>query len=286
MSLAHSRGVKVPESWKTPSKTVSRVIFAVFFGGIGVVLVIGIAMGWETGPGPGTGGWYVVAASYIVVGGLGARSVRKATWADRAGLRVRGMLGMRVMPWSQVRYFRFAGSGNGLVVEAVLLDDSVRLAGTEGHPDRTRQLAADLMAFAPSKSWLAIGLDLTSVPSARGSRQTALLVTEQLRCRAEWSLPGANGTVQAGAPLLCCPVPTLVPGASARAVIIPLTDAHMSEWRLLGEGDQLRLVEGLEVRCRAVVRWSETTTIPVPLHDIDRYSRWSRSSDGGGPMPA
>jgi hypothetical protein len=94
-----------------------------------------------------------------------------------------------------------------------------------------------------------------------------------------------TGTDQAGAPLLCCSAFTLAPGDSARAVIIPLTDAHMSEWRLLGQGDRLRLLEGPRVCGHAVVRWSESTRLPVPSTDTDRFSTWAKSSDAL-PRPA
>jgi hypothetical protein len=145
--------------------------------------------------------------------------------------------------------------------------------------DRTKQFAADLTAVNPGEQWLAIGLDLTVVPTAEGSRQTPLLVTEPLRYRANWGLPGMTGTDQTGAPLVCSSAGTLAPGDSARAVIIPLTDEHMSEWHLLDEGSRLRLFEGPRVCGHAVVRWSESTSLPVPSTDIDRFSTWANSSD-------
>lgn len=48
-----------------------------------------------------------------------------------------------------------------------------------------------------------------------------------------------TGADQTGAPVLCSSADTLAPGDSARAVIIPLTGAHMAEWRLFDEGDRL-----------------------------------------------
>ena len=62
--------------------------------------------------------------------------------------------------------------------------------------------------------------------------------------RPNWGLPGMTGIDQTGAPILCCSGSRLSPGNSARAVVIPLTDAHMVEWRLLDQGDQLRMFEG------------------------------------------
>jgi hypothetical protein len=146
-------------------------------------------------------------------------------------------------------------------------------------PDRARQSAAGLTGVNPGEQWLAIGLDLTAAPAAPGSHQTPLLVTQPLRYRANWRLPGMTGTGQAEAPLLWSSAFTLAPGDSARAVIIPLTDAHMSEWRLLGQGDRLRLFEGPRVCGDAVVRWSESTSFPVPSTDTERFRTWATSSD-------
>lgn len=84
---------------------------------------------------------------------------------------------------------------------------------------------------------LTMYMDLTPTTTAEGGRQTPLLVTGPLRYRANWGLPSMTGTDQTGAPLLCSSAATLAPGDSARAVIIPLTDAHMTEWRLLEQGD-------------------------------------------------
>lgn len=133
--------------------------------------------------------------------------------------------------------------------------------------------------------WLAIGLDLTLVPTAEGGRQTPVLLTDPLRYRPNWGLPGMTGTDQTGAPVLCSSAGTLAPGDSARAVIIPLTSAHMTEWRLLAEGDQLRMFEGPRVCGHAVVRWTENTSCPVPGTDEERFRAWANSSDDR-PRPA
>jgi hypothetical protein len=84
---------------------------------------------------------------------------------------------------------------------------------------------------------------------------------------------------QAAAPPLCSSAWTLAPGDSARTVIIPLNDGHMSEWRLLSQGDRLRLLEGRRVCGHAVVRWLEDTCLPVPSTDVDRFRTWAASSD-------
>jgi hypothetical protein len=51
-------------------------------------------------------------------------------------------------------------------------------------------------------------------------------------------------TDQTGAPVLCSSASTLAPGESARIVVIPLTKAHLVDWRLLDPGDKLRIFEG------------------------------------------
>jgi hypothetical protein len=206
-------------------------------------------------------------------------SLRRGTWADDAGLRLRGMFRTRVVPWSHVRYILAGPDARTRIIKAGLVDGMVDLPGTDVHFERLRQFAADLTSVMPGKQWLAIGLDLTVVPAAEGSRQTPLQVTEQLRYRANWGLPGMTGTGQTGAPLLCSSAGTIAPGNSARAVIIPLTDAHLSEWRLVGQGDRLRLFDGPRVCGHAVVRWSESTSLPVPSTDTDRFSIWANSGD-------
>lgn len=94
-----------------------------------------------------------------------------------------------------------------------------------------------------------------------------------------------TGTGQTGAPVLCSSAGTLAPGDSARAVIIPLTDWHMVEWRLLDEGDRLRMFEGPRVCGHAVVRWSENTSLPISSADEDRFRTWANSGDDR-PRPA
>jgi Bacterial PH domain len=254
--------------------TVGTAVFAVILTGWGVMEIIVGAMGWAPS------GWAYAAGAVLIAGGwFAARSLRRVTWADDAGLRLRGMFRTRVVPWSHVRYIQAGPDARTRIVEAGLVDGTVKLPGTDGQFDRIKQFAADLTADNPGEQWLAIGLDLTVVPTAEGSRQTPLLVTGQLRYRANWGLPGMTGTGQTGAPLLCSSAFTLAPGDSARAVIIPLTDEHMSEWRLLGQGDRLRLFEGPRVCGHAVVRWSESTSLPVPSTDTDRFSIWANSSD-------
>jgi hypothetical protein len=125
------------------------------------------------------------------------------------------------------------------------------------------------------EQWLAIGLDFTLAPTAEGGRQTEVLFKEPLGYRPDWGLPGMTGTDQTGAPVLCSSADTLAPGYTARAVIIPLTDAHMTEWCLLNEGDMLRMFEGPRVCGHAVVRWTENTSCPVPGIDKDRFSAWA-----------
>ena len=95
-----------------------------------------------------------------------------------------------------------------------------------------------------SDPWLAIGLDLTLVPTAEGGRSAPVRFDTPLGYRPNWGLPGMTGTGQTGAPVLCCSATVLTPGDNARAVIIPLADAHLVEWRLLGQGDKLRMFEG------------------------------------------
>jgi hypothetical protein len=138
---------------------------------------------------------------------------------------------------------------------------------------------------SPSQPWLAIGLDLTLVPTADGGRSTPVSLAAPLHYRPNWGLPGMTGTDQTGAPVLCSSASTLAPGAEARAVIIPLADAHMVEWRLFDPGDRLRMFEGSRVCGHAIVRWAENTTLPVPAIDEARFRAWANSSDDR-PRPA
>ena len=135
------------------------------------------------------------------------------------------------------------------------------------------------VADRPSEPWLAIGLDLTLAPTAAGGRQTPLLLTEPFRYRPNWGLPGMTDTEQTGAPVLGSSASPLTPGDSARVVVIPLTDAHMTEWRLLSRGDQLRMFEGARICGHATVQWTENTTLPVPAADQARFLAWANSSD-------
>jgi hypothetical protein len=127
--------------------------------------------------------------------------------------------------------------------------------------------------------WLAIGLDLMLVPTEKGGRSTAIRFDAPFGYRPNWGLPGMTGTDQTGAPVLCCSASVLAPGESARAVIIPLTDASLVEWQLLGQGDELRMFEGARVCGHATVRWAENTRRPVSPSDQARFCTWTRSSD-------
>ena len=132
---------------------------------------------------------------------------------------------------------------------------------------------------SPSDPWLAIGLDLTLVPTAEGGRSGPIRFDTPLGYRPNWGLPGMTGADQTGGPVLCSSATVLAPGASARAVIIPLTDAHLVEWRLLDRGDKLRMFEGPRVCGHATVRWAENASRPVPLTDQARFRAWTNSSD-------
>ncbi len=127
--------------------------------------------------------------------------------------------------------------------------------------------------------WLAVGLDLTLVPTGEGGRSTPLRVDTPLRYRPNWGLPGMTGTDQTGAPVLCSSASLLAPGEGARAVIIPLSDAHLVNWRLLDPGDTLRMFEGARICGHATVRWTENTSRPVPVSDEARFRAWANSSD-------
>jgi hypothetical protein len=136
-----------------------------------------------------------------------------------------------------------------------------------------------------SDSRLAIGLDLTLVPTAQGGRSAPVRFDTPLGYRPNWELPGRTGTDQSGAPILFSSARLLAPGDSARAVAVPLTDAHMAEWRLLSRGDKLRMFEGPRVCGYATVRWAENTSLPVPVTDQARFRAWTNSSDDR-PRPA
>jgi len=94
----------------------------------------------------------------------------------------------RVVPWSHVRHFHARAYGRSWIVVAGLVDGTVKLPGTDGGPDRTKQ-HADVTAVNPGEQWLAIGLDLALVTTAEGGRQTPLLVTEPLRYRPTGDYP-------------------------------------------------------------------------------------------------
>jgi hypothetical protein len=132
---------------------------------------------------------------------------------------------------------------------------------------------------SPGEPWLAIGLDLTLVPTAEGSRSSPVHLDRPLGYRPNWGLPGMTGADQAGAPVLCSSASLLVPGGSARIVVIPLADALMVEWQLLDQGDKLRMYEGPRVCGDATVRWVENTSRPVPAIDDARFRTWASSSD-------
>ena len=136
-----------------------------------------------------------------------------------------------------------------------------------------------------SESWLAIGLDLTLVGADAGGRRTTLLLSKPFGYRPNWGLPGMTGTEQTGAPVLCSSPVTLEPGDSARVVIVPLTDYHLVEWRLLNRGDKLRMFEGPRVCGHGTVRWTETTIRPLPVGDEARFRTWAESG-GERPEPA
>jgi len=135
------------------------------------------------------------------------------------------------------------------------------------------------LADGPGEPWLAIGLSLTLVPTATGGRQTPLLLAEPFCYRPNWGLPGMTGTEQTGAPVLCSSASVLAPGGSARVVVIPLTDAYMTAWCLLNQGDQLRMFEGPQICGNATVQWTQSITVPVPAADQARFLGWANSSD-------
>ena len=153
------------------SSTVGTVVFAVILIALGVFEIVGDAMGWANRG----AWWYFQGAGCIVGGWFAARSLRRVTWADDAGLRLRGMFRTRAVPWSHVRYIQARPDARKWIVEAGLVDGTVKLPGTDGRPDRTKQFAADLTAVNSGEQWLAIGLDLTLVPAAEGGRQTPVL---------------------------------------------------------------------------------------------------------------
>jgi hypothetical protein len=132
---------------------------------------------------------------------------------------------------------------------------------------------------SPGGPWLAVGLDLTLVTTAHGGRCAPVRLDTPLGYRPNWGLPGMTGTDQTGAPVLCSCASVVAPGASARVVIIPLTGAHLAQWRLLGQGDMLRMFEGPRVCGHGIVRWTENTRRPVPPADQARFCGWTNSGD-------
>ena len=143
----------------------------------------------------------------------------------------------------------------------------------------SRRCDHDPMAADDSEPWLAIGLDLTLVSTGQGGRSTPIRFTAPLGYRPNWGLPGMTGTTQTGAPVLCSSASELAPGGTARAVIIPLTGTHLTEWRLPDPGDTLRMFEGPRICGHATVRWAATTHRPLPSADQARFCAWTTSGD-------
>jgi hypothetical protein len=137
----------------------------------------------------------------------------------------------------------------------------------------------------PSEPWLAIGLDLTLVPTAEGGRSIPVFLDTPFGYRPNWGLPGMTGTDQTGAPVLCSSASPLAPGHSARVVVIPFPNETMVQWRLLEQGDRLRMFEGSRVSGHATVRWVDNTSLPVPGTDEARFRAWATSTDDR-PAPA
>lgn len=137
----------------------------------------------------------------------------------------------------------------------------------------------------PGDPWLALGLDLRLTTTAKGGRQTPVLLDEPFRYRPNWGLPGMTGRDQTGGPVLCSSARQIAPGGTARIVIIPLADESLPLWRQVREGDELRLFEGPRICGLATVIWTAPTRRPVPAADEARFRSWA-ASGGQPPEPA
>lgn len=153
---------------------------------------------------------------------------------------------------------------------ALIIEDDGELSRV-----RTELLARGrpLLARLPGEPWRALGVTLALRSTSEGGRRKPI-IRKRYAYRPNWGLPGMEGTDQVGAPLLWMGKEALVPGATARAVIIPLVGNSLRLWRLVESGDELRMFEGAKVCGTAQVEWSEQTEWPLPPEDEERFVRW------------
>jgi hypothetical protein len=63
----------------------------------------------------------------------------------------------------------------------------------------------------------------------------------------------------------------------AMAVIIPLAETALPQWKRVGVGDELVLYEGARACGIGFVVWVAATLSPVPEDDVDCFCAWARA---------
>ena len=164
---------------------------------------------------------------------------------------------------------------NLLSRRALLIEDEEESRGVKA---AMLALGRPLIGRLPGEPWLAFGIMSRLKLTAEGGRRTPIPRT-RYTYRPDWGLPGMEGTEQVGAPVLWMGKEALVPGATARAVIVPLAPGSLNLWRLVKVGEELRMFEGARVCGTARVDWSEATERPLPPDDESRFVEWCELQD-------
>ena len=124
--------------------------------------------------------------------------------------------------------------------------------------------------------WLAIGLDLRLLTTGEGGRRTPVRLDIPFQYRPNWGLVGMPDREQVGAPVFCASSVEVTPGSSARAVIIPLFEGSLPQWRSVRVGDELRMYEGSRICGLGAVQWVEPARLPLPPDDDARFRVWTQ----------
>jgi len=66
----------------------------------------------------------------------------------------------------------------------------------------------------------------------------------------------------------------VAPGDTVRVVIVPPFPAMLPSWSQVDAGESLPMYEGARVCGHGRVLWRRATTLPLPIHDEDRFRRW------------
>ena len=87
---------------------------------------------------------------------------------------------------------------------------------------------------------------------------------------------------QAGAPVLGFEQEWIVPGDTARAVVVALFPEAVPGWALVEPGERLPMYEGPRVCGHASVLWQRRTELPLPAEDEERFLLWLREGSEYG----